>query len=89
MTPAGILRYEQGLKKKPHDHGLPKRPYMPIELKKALSENKEAQKNFTTFPPSTKFMLYRWILRAKQNETKTKRIESIIKQALENNKNLR
>jgi len=89
LSPAGILRYKEGLKKKPHDYGLPKRPDMPIELKNALVLKKDALENFNSFPPSTKNMFYRWILRAKEIETKNKRIHIVVQKALENDKNLR
>jgi len=87
MVSQGILRYKQGLQKKPHDHGLARKPKMPKELKNALKE-KLALKNFKSFPPSTKFTFYRWILRAKRNETKTKRIQGVVKKALNNDKTL-
>lgn len=86
MAPAGILRFKQGLKKKPHDHGLPKRPDMPNELKNALKNGGVALKNFESFPPSTKYMLYRWILRAKGTETRAKRVNEVVKRALNKDK---
>jgi uncharacterized protein YdeI (YjbR/CyaY-like superfamily) len=87
MAPAGIFRYKQGLQRKPHDFGLEKKPSMPVKLEKALAEKKKALKNFESFPPSIKYMFYRWILRAKREETKTRRIKIVVKRALENNKN--
>ena len=86
MTPDGLEFYNHGLQKKTHDHGIPENPDMPDELKKALAKNKAAQKNFELFPPSAKRMFYRWILSAKTDETKLKRIEKVIKNAEENKK---
>ncbi|MFH0869381.1 MAG: YdeI/OmpD-associated family protein [archaeon] len=79
MAPAGILKYKRGLQKKPHDHGLAKRPDMPIDLKKALTKKRKSLENFEKLSPSTKHMLYRWILRAKGDETRRHRIDSVIK----------
>src|SRR3989344_8540316 len=78
MVEQGIHFYNAGLKKKTHDHNIPKNPDMPEEIKKALSKNKLAKTNFEKFPPSKKKELYRWFLRAKGSETKIKRIEKII-----------
>jgi len=78
MSEHGILRYKQGLKKRPHDYGIPDKPNMPLELRKELEKNKKAKENFNSVSPSTKTMLYRSILRAKTPETKMKRIREII-----------
>lgn len=78
MMPLGLKYYNEGLKKPPHDFGIPKNPAMPIELKNALDKNKKAKENFTLFPPSLKKQLYRWILRGKLEETRNKRIRKII-----------
>ena len=78
MHEQGFHFYELGLKKKTNDHGIPENPDQPLELKEALSKNKKAETVFNTLPPSTKKMLYRWFLRAKRPETKTKRINQII-----------
>ena len=87
MSPHGELRFKQGLKKKPHDYGIPDKPPMPHELKKALSEKKIFEK-FEAFPPSTKNMFYRWILRAKTDATKKKRIESVVKKTIAGDKTI-
>jgi uncharacterized protein YdeI (YjbR/CyaY-like superfamily) len=88
MQPHGVHFYMLGKKKKPHDHDLPKNPDMPVELKTALAKNKAAQKHFSAFAPSTRRMLYRWLLRAKRPETKQKRVKHIVGMALANNKTL-
>jgi len=82
MSEQGVLRYNQGVKKRPHDYGIPDNPKMPLELKKALEKNERAKRNFDLFPPSSKKRLYRAILKAKTLETKMKRIEEIINSAL-------
>jgi uncharacterized protein YdeI (YjbR/CyaY-like superfamily) len=88
MFPQGTYFYKLGLSKPTHDHGIPKNPDMPLELKKALNkkENKQAKENFNNFAPSTKKATYRLLLRAKLPETKKKRINTIINLALENKK---
>ena len=78
MSEQGILRYKQGLKKKPHDYGIPDNPRMPSDLKKELIKNK-LLKEFLVLAPSTKKMFYRAVLRVKTPETRVKRIEEIIK----------
>lgn len=83
MSPQGILRYEQGLRKKPHDDGIPANPSMPDELRRALNKSKIALQEFEKFSPSRKKMFYRLILKAKSNETKNKRIRKIINLVLD------
>jgi uncharacterized protein YdeI (YjbR/CyaY-like superfamily) len=78
MTPAGLKFFNEGLKKIPHDAGLPKNPKMPIQLNNALDKDKKAKENFKKLPASTKKMLYRWILRAKRDETRTRRSERVV-----------
>ena len=81
MTPTGLKFYKEGLKKPTHDAGIPKNPDMPIELKRALNKDKKAKENFKKVAPSTKKMLYRWILRGKREETRVKRVRLIVKGA--------
>ncbi len=88
MSPQGLKFYELGLAKPTHDHGIPKDPKMPKELRLELSKNEKARDNFSMFSKSTKRMFYRWLLRAKQEETKNKRIKIIIESALKNKKDL-
>lgn len=79
MSKHGIIRYRQGLKKKPHDHGIPDNPKMPKDL--AREFNKKNRKNFDSFPHSYKKMLFRWILKAKLPETRKKRIKQVLNSA--------
>jgi uncharacterized protein YdeI (YjbR/CyaY-like superfamily) len=78
MSEHGVLRFKQGLKKRPHDYGIPKNPKIPEELRKALNKNKKAREKFENLAPSRKKMVYRMILRAKTKETRNKRIKSLI-----------
>ncbi len=88
IAPQGMHFYKLGLSKPTHDHGIPKNPDMPPELKKALFKNDKARENFETFSPSVKRTYYRWLLRAKLPETRNKRIRQIIKSAVQKNKNI-
>ena len=84
MTPHGLKFYKEGLKKKPHDHGLEKNPEVPEDMKKILDKNKKAKTNFEKLAPSYRRTYLRWILRAKLPETRKKRINSVIGQLNEN-----
>lgn len=83
MSPQGLRYYKEGLKKKPHDDGIPDNPDMPPELKEKIENKKELIEKFEKFPPSLKKMYYRWIMRAKRPETKEKRIKEVIRMVKE------
>jgi len=57
---------------------------MPAELKKALTKNKSAKKNFEAFPPSAKKAIYHWIISAKTEQTLQKRVLETVSQAEKN-----
>jgi len=82
MMPSGLKFYKEGLKKKPHDFGIPRDPEMPEELKKELNKKKNlnAKRNFEKLAPSMRRTYLRWLFRAKLPGTKNKRIVSILKQ---------
>ena len=86
MSPEGMRFYGLGKAKPTHDHGIPKNPDMPIELKKALANNAKAKRAVEAYPPSTKRALYRWILRGKQPATREKTVKKIIASALASKK---
>ena len=86
MSEFGMKMYKLGKKKGPMDQNLPDDPDVPEELEKALDENEKAKENFYNFPPSTKKMYLRWILRAKRPETITKRIKSVVELSEQNKK---
>ena len=88
MTEQGLRFYRLGKTKPVHDHGIPKNPTMPKELKTAFEKNKAAGKRFAQFPPSAKKMLYRWVLGAKRPETKERRVARIIANAHRGSKNI-
>jgi uncharacterized protein YdeI (YjbR/CyaY-like superfamily) len=87
MSPFGIKMYKEGLAKKPHDHGIPNNPRVPKCLKKELEKEPAAIENFKKIAPSYRRTLLRWLLKAKQEETKKKRMKIIV-QSLKNKKKL-
>lgn len=78
MQEQGMHFYKKGKAKPTHDHGIPKNPDMPIELKKALAKDPVAKKIFEKVAPSMKRTLYRYILRGVQQETRDKRVKQIV-----------
>ena len=78
MCKAGIEAYKNGLKKKPLDHGLPKNPSTPKDLLKELNKSKKAKDFFKKLPPGAKKPYIYWILRAKREETRKKRIKEVV-----------
>lgn len=82
MSPYGKQRYTEGLTKKPLDHGRVKNPRVPEDLRKALSLNKEAQDNFNNLAPSYRRTYLYWLEHAKRQETRDKRIATIVQRSL-------
>ena len=80
MAPAGLHFYKEGLKKKPHDYGIPRDPDIPEKMKKLLDlkKNKNAKDNFEKLSSSARRTYLRWIFRAKRPETKMKRIGEVL-----------
>jgi uncharacterized protein YdeI (YjbR/CyaY-like superfamily) len=87
MSPFGIKMYKEGLTKKPHDHGIPDNPRVPKYLKEKIEDNNLLKQNFKKIAPSYKRTLLRWLLRAKQEKTRRKRL-SLILQSLKNNQKI-
>ncbi|MDP3882138.1 MAG: YdeI/OmpD-associated family protein [Nanoarchaeota archaeon] len=84
MAPEGLKWYKEGLGKPTHDHGIPKNPEMPEDFKQALERDKKARENFGKLTPSYKRIYFRWILKAKRPETRSKRIDSAVSKLREN-----
>lgn len=57
---------------------------IPNDLQESLDKNKAALKNFLAFPPSSKRIILEWILNAKKEETRKKRIQETVQLASEN-----
>jgi uncharacterized protein YdeI (YjbR/CyaY-like superfamily) len=86
MSDFGIKMYKEGLAKKPHDEGIPDNPRVPKYLREEI-EKERVLENFKKIAPSYKRTLLRWLLRAKLEETKEKRLK-IILQSLKSGKKL-
>ena len=78
MSNEGIRRYKEGLAKNPHDLGIPKNPEVPGYLMREIEKDRVTKENFKKIPPSYKRALLRWLLRAKLEKTKKKRVKIIV-----------
>lgn len=85
MAGSGLVAYKHGLSRPTHDHGIPKNPNVPEDLKKILKE-KKLEEQFNKLAPSSRRTYLRWLFRAKLKETRIKRINIIIRNILENKK---
>jgi uncharacterized protein YdeI (YjbR/CyaY-like superfamily) len=89
MTPAGLKTVEEAKKNTRWEKAYSSRNgniYVPDELLEALKKNKIAYENFNSFPPSARFMYIHWINEAKRNDTKKRRIYTVV---VRSEKNLR
>jgi uncharacterized protein YdeI (YjbR/CyaY-like superfamily) len=57
---------------------------IPPDLKRALSENPKAKRNFEGFSVSSKRIILYWITAAKRSETRQKRVNETVRLAAEN-----
>jgi uncharacterized protein YdeI (YjbR/CyaY-like superfamily) len=55
-------------------------------LRRALAKDKRAWNNFRNFANSYRNMYIYWVMSAKTEETRRKRVEKVVKQALYNKK---
>jgi len=82
MTKAGLIKYEEwkASNKKPLS-GATGAKYLnpPAALLKALKQSKQAMDNFDNLAPSHKKNYIRWILDAKKEETRIRRIDKAVK----------
>lgn len=59
---------------------------IPPALKKALGKNKQAKENFENFAPGYKRDYINWVITAKREETRQRRIEKVVERAIGNMK---
>lgn len=85
MSPEGIRRYKEGVRKKPFDADRVENPSTPADLTSALKD-RNLEKKFDAFAPSYKRMYLRWIEQAKQPATRKKRIDAVLQRVQENRK---
>ena len=80
MTPAGMEKVEEAKKngqwEKP---GTSRTPIeIPEDLHEALRAVPKALNNFNMFPPSARFMYVHWITEAKREDTRRRRIHTVV-----------
>jgi uncharacterized protein YdeI (YjbR/CyaY-like superfamily) len=81
MTPAGLRTVEEAKqngrweKASSSSRGAAD---VPEDLIEALKRNKTAHENFESFPPSARFMYIHWINEAKRQDTRERRIQTVV-----------
>ena len=80
MTPAGMKKVEEAKKNGQWEKSYTSRApvEIPEDLKKALGAVPMALKNFKGFPQSARFMYIHWINEAKRENTRTRRIHTVV-----------
>ena len=87
MTPAGILEVEKAKKDGRWEKALENQTRnvpVPDDLLASLKENKTAFDNFEGFPPYARFMYIRWINEAKREDTRDRRIYTVVDRSEKN-----
>jgi len=87
MTPAGLMKVEEA-----KQNGRWDKAYsttrgaadLPNDLEKALKANKTAYRNFSAFPPSARFMYIHWVNEAKREDTRQRRIKTVVDRSEKN-----
>lgn len=77
MSPEGLKRYNEGLSKPTHDHGIPKNPNLPSDIRIQL-DNLGLLNQFRKLSKSARKMHLRYIIKSKLVETRQKRIDQLI-----------
>ena len=92
MTEEGLLKFKQGIRdnKELLDSGITsnKEIVIPWRLEKSLKKNKKAWENFNNFPDSYKKRYLYWYMDAKREDTRSRRMEEIIKRSEKNQKSV-
>lgn len=88
MMDAGLAKIEDGKQSGEWDKATAREDTtnIPPELKRALASDKIAQQNFAKLAPSHKRQYIGWIMDAKRDETRTRRIGKTIQMLKENKK---
>ena len=88
MTRAGLAKIEEAKKNGTWDAAYTNkiRDEIPSDLKKALMENTKAWNNFESFANSYRNMYIAWVIGAKAEETRRKRITEVVKRSALNRK---
>jgi uncharacterized protein YdeI (YjbR/CyaY-like superfamily) len=87
MTPAGLKTVEEAQANGRWDRARSSSrgaADVPNDLIKALKENKAAYENFESFPSSARFMYIHWINEAKREDTRKRRIKTVVDRSMKN-----
>ena len=87
MTPAGLRAVEEAKQNGRWDKARSSSrgaADVPDDLVEALKKNKTAYKNFQAFPPSARFMYIHWINEAKRQDTRERRIYTVVERSTKN-----
>lgn len=85
MSQSGLHSFK-GARKRIKLRSVSKRTTIPRDLKKVLEKNKKACQNFKKFAPSYKREYVRWILSAKKEETRMRRIITVVERSAKDQK---
>ncbi len=86
MTEAGLEAVEEAKRDGRWESAYTSRvePEVPEDLEQALRESPEAWENFKGFPNSTKLQYVHWVVTAKREKTRLRRISEVVRRAAEN-----
>lgn len=87
MTPAGLetVREAKGNGRWQAAHSSSRGPIdVPDDLAAALKEKGSAERNFNSFPPSARFTYVHWINEAKRQDTRKRRIRTVVDRSMDN-----
>ena len=88
MTDAGLKQIEEAKKNGQWDQAYTTKKIfeIPEDLENALKKNESAWENFNNFAPSYRNNYVHWVISAKREETKSKRIQEVVKRSVINQK---
>jgi uncharacterized protein YdeI (YjbR/CyaY-like superfamily) len=86
MTEAGLEAIEEAKRDGRWESAYTSRvePEVPEELERALRESPKAWENFKDFPNSTKLQYVHWVVTAKREKTRLRRILEVVRRAAKN-----
>ncbi len=87
MTPAGLKTVEEAKQNGRWDNARSSSrgaADVPNDLIEALKKNKAAYENFESFPPSARFIYIHWINEAKREDTRERRIKTVVDRSMKN-----
>lgn len=86
MTPAGMKAVEEAKANGRWDKATSSRrgaADVPEDLVAALKKSEGALENFEAFPPSARFMYIHWVNEARRQETRERRIRTVVERSIE------